>query len=350
MLSKMREVLGPRPWVKVAPLLIAAVAATLWLVNSRPTVDVVAVTRGKAAQVVYATGVVEPVVWAKVSALQRKRIVEICRCEGREVQKGEVLARLDDVEEKAALTELMARRNRIQEDVDRTRGLVERNVTSRVALDEKLTQLREFEARIAAQRDRIYDLQLRAPMDGIVLRRDGEVGEIAGITSSDVLMWVGQPKPLRIVADINEEDIIKVSPGQKVLLRHESQSGAPLLATVDSITPKGDPATKTFRSYFLLPDDTPLKIGMSVEANVVVREVENALLVPAEAVANGQVWVVEANRVRPVKVRLGITGSRMVEVLDGPEAGLKEGQRVVSPARSELTPGARVNLGGGKLP
>ncbi len=346
MLAKFRELLGPHRLVALALLLLAVAAAALWLVHSRPTVAVATVTRGKAAQVVYATGVVEPVVWAKVSALQRKRIVEICRCEGDVVKKGEVLARLDDVQEKAVLNELLARRDRIQEDVDRTRGLVERNVTSRVALDEKLTQLREYEARIAAQRDRIYDLELRAPMDGMVLRRDGEVGEIAGITSSDVLLWVGQSKPLRIVADINEEDIIKVSPGQKVLLRHESQSGAPLLATVGSITPKGDPATKTFRSYFLLPDDTPLKIGMSVEANVVVREVENALLVPAEALANGRVWVVEANRARPVEVRLGITGARMVEVLDG----LKEGQRVVSPARIGLTPGARVDLGGGKLP
>lgn len=344
MLAKFRELLGTRPIVKLALLLLAVAATMLWLVSSRPAVETAAVTRGKAAQVVYATGVVEPVVWAKVSALQRKRIVEICRCEGETVKKGDVLARLDDVEEKAVLTELRARRDRIQEEVERTRGLVERNVASRVVLEEKQTQLREYEARITAQQERIHHLQLRAPMDGVVLRRDGQVGEIAGITSSDVLLWVGQPKPLRIVADVNEEDIVRVMPGQKVLLRHESQSGDPLLATVDSITPKGDPATKTFRAYFLLPEDTPLKIGMSVEANVVVREVENARLVPAEAVANGQVWIVEGNRVRPVKVRLGITGARMVEVLEG----VDEGQRVVSPARGELKPGARVKVQQGK--
>ena len=113
------------------------------------------------------------------------------------------------------VVELTARRDRIKEDVDRIRGLVERNVSSRVAFDEKATQLREYDARLAAQRDRIADLELRAPMDGVVLRRDGEVGEIAGTANNDVLLWVGQPKPLRVVADVNEEDIIKVEPGQK---------------------------------------------------------------------------------------------------------------------------------------
>lgn len=341
-----RNFLHPHPILKVGLLLLAAGAAAWWLITSRPAVETVLVMRGDAAQVVYATGVVEPVVWSKVSSLQRKRIVEICRCEGQPVKKGEVLARLDDVEEKATLTELTARRDRIKEDVDRLRGLVERNVSSRVSLDEKTTQLREYDARLIAQRDRIYDLELRAPMDGIVLRRDGEVGEIAGIGNNDVLLWVGQPKPLRIVADINEEDIIKVRPGQKVLLRHDSQGTEPLTATVDSITPKGDPATKTFRAYFLLPDDTPLKIGMSVEANVVVREAKQVLLVPAEAVTGGEVMLVENGRVRSQSIRIGISGTRMVEVLEG----VSERQRVLSPARSNMTSGTRVKLLEGKRP
>ncbi len=249
---------------------IALFAAWQW---RAPEVQTVTPIRGTAAEVVYATGLVEPRTWARVTALARKRIVDTCRCEGKIVAKGEVLARLDDLEEKAVLSEIVARHARTKEDVDRLRGLVERNVTSRVTYEDKLTQLRELEARISAQKDRIYDLELRAPMDGVVLRRDGEVGEITGTGTNDVLFWIGQPKPLRIVADVNEEDIAKVKQGQRVLLRHEGFQSAALSATVDEITLKGDPATKTFRVYFALPDDSPLMIGMSVEANVIVREV-----------------------------------------------------------------------------
>lgn len=320
---------------------LAMVASVAWWFFGRGTeVKVVEPVRGDAAEVVYATGTVEPVLWAKVAALARKRIVEICRCEGRAVKKGDVLVRLDDDEERALLGELEARLQRYREDAERLRGLVERNVTPRTTYDEKLTQVREYEARVAAQKDRIDILQLRAPMDGIVLRRDGEVGEIAGTGANDVLLWVGQPKPLRVVAEVNEDDISRIKTGQKALLRHEGGSDAPLLATVESITPKGDPQTKTFRVYLALPDDTPLKIGMSVEANVVVAEVKDAMLVPAEAIANGHVQIVENGRAVRRPVRIGIRGTRMVEIREG----LSPRDRIISPARSNLADNARVRV------
>jgi RND family efflux transporter MFP subunit len=317
-------------------LLLAAAAWWYW--GRGPQVKVHVPVRGNAAEVVYATGNVEPVFWAKVAAPARKRIVDMCRCEGKIVQKGDVLARLDSVEERAVLRELEARLERLRADAERLQRLVDRNATSRVTYEEKLTQVREHEARVAAQKDRINDLVLKAPMDGVVLRRDGEVGEIVGTASADVLFWVGKPKPLRVVADVNEEDINRVRPGQSVLLRHEGNSGDPLRAEVGAITPKGDPRTKTFRVYFDLPDDTPLKVGMSVEANVIVRETHNALLVPAEAVANGAVQIVENGRLRRAPVEVGIKGTRMVEIL----TGLNAGQAVISPIRADLKPGQRV--------
>ena len=82
----------------IAGLTAAAVIAAIvwWFVASRPQVVAVMPTRGDAAEVVYATGVVEPQQWAKVSSLQRKRILDHCNCEGKEVKRGDVLARLED--------------------------------------------------------------------------------------------------------------------------------------------------------------------------------------------------------------------------------------------------------------
>lgn len=330
-----------RYWVfALIALLIAGAGVFAASGRFAPAVTLVAVTRGAAAEIVYATGVVEPLRWAKVVALTRKRIEWICDCEGRPVRKGEVLVRLDDSEERAVLSELEARRQRIALDVERIRGLVARNAATQTNLDQTLTQLQEFEARITAQRDRIDDLQLRAPMDGAVLRRDGEVGEVAGTGVNDVLIWVGPPKPLRIVADVSEDDILRVRTGQRVLLRSEGLGGSGLTATVGDMTPKGDPATKTFRVYLMLPDDTPLRIGMSVEANIVTREKTDVVLAPAEAIIEGSVFTVEDGRLQRRKIETGIRGSRMVEIV----AGLKEGERIVAPASSALKPGAHVQV------
>lgn len=334
-----------RSWITIKGARFAAAAAAglvvaflIWRANSVPAVDLVRPTRGDAAEVVYATGVVEPRIWAKVVALQRKRIIEICKCEGTTVRKGQSLAKLDDGEEQAILTELQARRDTLADDVERTSKLADRGAAPRTTLDEKRTQLAEIEARITAQVDRISDLDLRAPMDGIVLREDGEVGEVAGTGNNDELFWVGQPRPLEIEAEVNEEDIAKVKVGQSVLLRHEGHTGSPLTATVREITPKGNPATKTFRAIFALPDDTPLMIGMSVEANIVVQESKNTLLVPAEALIDNHVLTVDNGRIKRLAVTTGIHGARMVEVL----SGLDGTTPIVAIATTALQEGLRV--------
>lgn len=311
-----------------------------WRTGALPVVDLVQPKRGDAAEVVYATGVVEPRTWAKVVALQRKRIIEMCTCEGQPVKKGDTLAKLDDLEERAVLTELQARRDTVADEVQRYTTLVERNAITRTALDEKRTQLAEIEARITAQVDRIEDLELRAPMTGVVLRADGEVGEIAGTGVNDELFWVGQPRPLEIEAEVNEEDIPKVRVGQNVLLRHDGLPSARLTATVAEITPKGNPVTKTFRVTLALPDDTPLMIGMSVEANIVAREAKDALLVPAEAIRDGAVLAVRNGRIDTVPVETGIRGTRNVQILSELDPALP----IVSEATPELRDGMRVRV------
>lgn len=335
-----------RGWLRVLlVLLVAAAGFGVWRYTHLPAVEVVKVRRGTAAEIVYATGVVEPRYWAKVSTLQRERIVEICDCEGKRVKKGDVLARLDDAEELANLAEMEARRARLEGDVARAKSLMERQVTSQTAYEQVLTQLREYEARVDAQKQRIEQLKLRAPMDGVVLRKDGQVGEIAVATGDEALFWVGEPKPLRIVADVNEDDIPRVKLGQKVLLRSDAFKDKVLYATVAEITPKGDPVNKTFRVYLSLPDDTPLAIGMSVEANIVVEEHDDVLVVPAEAIMDGAVFRVEDRRLARVALTTGIRGTRMVEVL----SGLKEGDLVASPAANTMRDGQRVRIEGESL-
>jgi multidrug efflux pump subunit AcrA (membrane-fusion protein) len=79
---------------------------------------------------------------------------------------------------------------------------------------------------------------------------------------------------------------------------------------------------------------------MSVEANIVTREKPDALLVPANAVQESAVFVIEGNRVRKRQVKVGIRGTRQVEIL----SGLKAGDRVASPASTDLKDNTRVRI------
>lgn len=322
----------------VVASLAAAGFAGYWLYLRPTPVETVAPWRGDAAEIVYATGVVEPRTWAKVTPLLRERITALCNCEGEAVAKGAELARLDDREAQAVLAELKARLRLAHDDLERQTVLAGRNVASQQALDRARSEVAQYEALAAGQSARLESFVLRAPMAGVVMRQDGEVGEIAD--PGTVLFWVGRPRPLLVIADVNEEDVPQVAVGQRALLRADAFPDRALEAVVDSVTPKGDPVTKTFRVRLRLPDDTPLHIGMTVDVNVVVRVSEAALLVPDLAVDDGAVFVAEGGTAQRRAVEVGIRGTVATEIL----AGLSGDERVISPYPVGLADGARVTV------
>src|SRR6266567_3659736 len=302
------------------------------------TVTASIVSRAPVSEAIYGTGTVEPQRWAKVVPLQRRRLVELCSCEGQNVKAGQVLGRQDDAEERSALHELEVSNQQAQRDLDRAEKDRGKNDAAQTEYEQRWTQFEESKTRIAAQKVRVDALVLRAPLDGMVLRRDGEVGEIAGPT--DVLFWVGPPAPMQVVAEVNEEEINRIAVGQKAFLRSEAFPGQALRATVSQITPKGDPTRKTFRVYLLLPRDTPLRIGMTVEVNIIYREKTAAIVVPNEAVSGDAVQVVSNGKVERVPVTVGIRGSRNVEIV----GNVSKDATVLSPARADLADGTRVRV------
>jgi membrane fusion protein, multidrug efflux system len=206
----------PRNAVRRVLLLVSLLSAAVgggfaWWHYSAHAVRISSPVRGTAVEAVYATGVVEPVFWAKITPMIRGRIVDQCQCEGRRVKRGDVLARLDDVAQRARLAELEARAGFLQQDAERYRQLLAKRDISLQTYQRATSLYQEVISIIAAERKRLEEYVLKAPMDGEVLRRDFELGEI--VDEGDVLFWVGQPKPLWIVTEVDEEDIPRVGAG-----------------------------------------------------------------------------------------------------------------------------------------
>ncbi|MGG5811286.1 efflux RND transporter periplasmic adaptor subunit [Falsiroseomonas sp. CW058] len=326
-----------------------------------PRVAIALATEGRALEAVYATGSVEPVHWARVGPATRARLMQVLVEEGSRVTQGQSLATLDDRQSRSLAEEAEARARFAAEDLARTRTLVARDIAARATLERAERDARAARATADAAGQRLDDYVVRAPTDGIVLRRDAEVGEVVDTPAS--LFWIGEPRPLRVTAEVDEEDIARIAVGQRVLLRADAFAGRVMTATVAQITPKGDTTRKAYRVRLALPDDTPLLIGMTVEANIVLREEAAAVLVPPGAVVlpaaarggaaarassppaapNGAprpavVWVVEKEVARRREVEIGVQGPSATEVRRGlapgeavildPPAGLRDGQAV----------------------
>lgn len=326
-----------RIWVAAAGLLLLAGGALLWWrFGDGMAVQTATVKQGPVVEAVYATGAVEPVHWAKVSPTISGRLTEIAARDNMQVRRGDLLARLDDGEARARLAEMEARLAYWRDELTRQRTLTERGITSREAFDKAQAEFLAAQAGYLAARQRLIDLTLVAPMDGVVLRQDGEIGEV--VDKLQTLFWIGQKRPLRAVLDVDEEDIPLVAIGQQALVKADAFPEAGVKGSVAEITPKGDPLNKSYRVRVSLPDDIQFHIGMTVEANIVVRQAQAALLVPLDALQNGAVFVVENGRAVRRAVKLGIRGREQAEVTDGlapgeavvlnPPAGLKEGARL----------------------
>ena len=323
--------------IVIGLLLLGAAAAAAWFGFLRvPELVVVKPTRGPAVEAVYATGAVEPQYWAKVATTQLGRIAAIPVKEGDKVKVGDVLMRLDDREAKAKLAEAEAQERWQAEELERVSKLAETNIASRQQYQRVAAQHAAAVATTAAARQRLSEMTLTSPLDGEVLRLDGNVGEV--VRAGDAVAWVGHCCPMRIEAEVDEEDIPRVQRGQDVLVRADAFAGKSFKAKVTSITPKGDPISKIYRVRITLDSEQPLQIGMTVEVNIVLRRRDNAILVPFTAIRDGHVFVVRDGRASRRPVKTGIAGATRVEVLEGvgdgdeivaePPPGLADGDRI----------------------
>ena len=159
-------------WSLVGMAVVVA-AGWWWLVGSVPMVSAVTPVRGTAVEIVYATGAVEPIRWAKVASLIRNRIIEICDCEGKSVARGDRLGRLDDKDVRAQLQELRAREEFATRELSRQTDLIGRGSTTTQAYERASMDLRAIQGLISVQTEKLADYMISAPIDGVVLRRDG---------------------------------------------------------------------------------------------------------------------------------------------------------------------------------
>ncbi len=192
-------------------------------------------------------GRVEPASRSRVAAEEAGRVVEVLADFGDRVEKGEVLARLDDTllridlerarseraAREAAVAERRALLDKTRRDYERVVGLVDRgsatssereDAATEVAAAESRVRLSEADvasaaAEIARLEERLADMEVRAPFGGRVVTKLTEVGEWIG--EGEVAFEVVRLDVLDVVVDVPERFIGAV---QKLATEQEARS------------------------------------------------------------------------------------------------------------------------------
>jgi len=307
--------------------------------------------RGPAVEAVYATGVVEPTVMLPVAPRSGGRLIELNVDEGAVVRRDQVLARIESTDLGHTVQEMQARQRLAQSQYDRTKDLVAQNFMSAAELDRTRMELDAAQASLQrAQAQNNYN-QLLAPAAGTVLRRDGEVGQF--IPAGQTVFTLACCAPLRVAAEVDEEDIARVVVGQVVTMRSDALPKRIFGGAVAEITPKGDPVARSYRVRVRFDDvaalqASGLRTGMTMDANIIISRRDGALLIPNAALHGDHVWVVQSGRLHDVEVGLGVAGTDRSEIVKGlsdsdpvvvsPGQGLSEGRRARIRAVPEAPP------------
>jgi membrane fusion protein (multidrug efflux system) len=289
-----------------------------------------------------AVGGLESAKTAPVAAEVPGTLVSLDLPEGKRVEAGHVLARLDDSAARAALSVAEARLQNARERLARQEPLHAQGVASDQALDDARAELRGAEGAFQEARTRLEKHTIRAPYAGVIGLKQVNVGQYVPAGQPIVELTITEGLDLRF--HLPQQDLPQVRAGQLV---HGvvGRCEARFEARVSAVDPRVDASTRMFSvQAALLDGNAPLHPGMAVRVRLLVDELPDAILLPQEAVVRqGTRYIVyvldEQGSAQPRPVTLGdffVDGVRI-------ESGVAAGERVVVSGQQKLQPGSPVD-------
>jgi RND family efflux transporter MFP subunit len=378
----LKRALGRVVWLAAGAVVIIAAVVVIGRRGGAVPVQVVTVTTsgeggrgtgdGAAGSVaVVANGYVVARTKAAVSAKIPGRLAMLNVSEGSRVEKGAIIARLDNADyaaavgeaeaglasAKATLIEAQSDRDQTQRDFVRVRDIHAQNpnLVSPQDVENAESRARQAEARFGAQSARVdaaaaglrvaqanlENTYIRAPFGGTVLRKEAEVGEVVapsvggGLTRGAVVT-MADLATLEVEVDVNEAYIARIQGGQQARITLDAYPDTSFRGTVRQVVPTADRQRATVQVKVSIVDRDP-RILTEMGAKVEFLESHSTqdvaprprIMVPAAAVRSEDgrpvVWIVRDGRLQKRDVDAGPVSGNFREI----RAGLSGGEQLL---------------------
>lgn len=270
------------------------------------------------------------------------RVVKLLFEEGERVQKGNLLAKINDRDLQAQLRKLNLQDSLLSREENRKRQLLEIKAISTEEYEQIQTQLETVRADQDVVATEIDRTDVRAPFSGIVGLR--YVSEGAYVDPSMVIATMQQVDPIKIEFAVPEKYRTYLKDGTQVKFTVTGVDST-FKATVYAVEARIDPVTRsvTARARCSNPDGV-LFPGAFASLELILENIEDALLVPAEAVLpelTGQtVFIIKNGKAESVDVKTGIRTERRTQLT----SGVQPGDTLAVTGLLQLRDGSDVNI------
>ncbi len=347
-----------RRWIILGVIVLAVAGWLLWKwLNPPPVVDpwkTAAVGRGDLTETITSNGVLNPVRVVSVGTQVSGTVQALYADFNDRVKAGQVLLRIDPAlftsrlqASEAALANIRATAALQAANAARAAQLVKQDYISRQDYETSLAsakssaaQVAQAEAQIRQDRANLAFTIIRSPVSGVVISRQIDIGQtVAASFNTPTLFQIARDlTEMQIEASVAEADIARVQPGQRVNFTVDAYGARNFIGTVSQIrlnpTTQQNVVTYTVIVKAANPDGALLP-GMTANANFLVSERKNVLLVPNAALSfkpegykppKGQgrgtpdtvtVFAEVAGQPQARRIRLGASDADMTQVVSG---------------------------------
>ncbi len=306
-------------------------------------VEVATVTQDQIAAFLTGTATLEAEEEAEVVAKTAGIVEKILVEEGMFVQKGQVLAKLEEDMLAIEVEKARADLNKLENDFERNRKLFQKNLISKEEFENTRFQYEAQKAAFEMAKLNLEYASIRAPITGVVANRYIKTGNMVSVNQPVFKIVDFQ----HLIANlfVPEVEIQKIQVGQRAELTFDATNGTVFEGIVERISPIVDPNSGTVKVTVAVKDGKAhVKPGMFARVRIIYDIHPNSLLIPKQAVLSEDgdevVFTVKDSLAIKKVVKTGYTSEALVEIVEG----LSLGDQVVVVGQNGLKDSSKVEI------
>ena len=262
--------------------------------------------------------------------------------EGRRVRRGDLLLKINDAELQATLKKNLIKEELAKDKEFRAKQMLEKNLTSQQEYDVALNELNSVRADIEFTNAQIAKTEIHAPFDGIIGLRSVSIGSY--ISPQTQVATLQSINPIKIDFSIPQKYYNEVKDGRVIEFKLPNTDKL-FKGKVYAVEPKINQETRTLQVRAVAANDAGLlSPGAYVEIDIVLANLNNALLVPSKAlvpdIQGEKVFVYKNGIAVPQIVTTGIRTEESIQIV----AGISPGDTVIVSGIIQLRPNSPVKL------
>lgn len=246
-------------------------------------------------------------------------ITDVYFDEGREVEQGDLLLKINDSELQAEKSRAQFRFNLAEQREERQQRLLDRGGISQDEYDATMNEVNVLRAELELIQARIDHTELRAPFSGKIGLKYVSTGSY--INSDSRIATLQEIDPIKIDFSIPERYLARVSVGDKINFNVQGYDST-FSGEVYAIEPRIDSDTRTLQVRAISENKEQLLYpGAFANIELILNEISDALLVPTIAIVpelnTQKVYLSKNGKVKETRISTGIRMSNRIQIIEG---------------------------------